>query len=295
MERTDRQSRTGRWRRGRGARLAVSAVVAVLVAVAGPAQGGPRAAAAAPSDDGVSAAERYGWGTPLPDGTDEFDYGSPSQPAPPDPAKWETAGDSDGCWPGNGGHGQRCPQNARVVGGVLEEVGDGDGTTGWLASRFGQQYGRWEARVRSYPTGAEAAWTYHPLLILWPDSESWPQDGEYDYLEDEVPGGDCAQANIHYPQDAGVPTQQESAQKCGVDMTQWHDVAVEWTPDHVTGYLDGAEWYSFSGGADDVRRCIQCAGSLHQTLQLDAVRDNDTDPVQSAVYEVDWARVYALS
>ena len=27
------------------------------------------------------------------------------------------------------------------------------------------------------------------------------------------------------------------------DFTQWHNFAVEWTPDHIVGYLDGVEFY----------------------------------------------------
>ncbi|MEV5572325.1 glycoside hydrolase family 16 protein [Spirillospora sp. NPDC052269] len=289
--RVPRQTRLSRRRhliRG-GVALALAAVVSGPV----PARATP-VRAAAPSDDGTTAAARYGWGSPIPAGSDEFDYGSEAQPAAPDPAKWEAAGDSDGCWPGHGNHGHRCPQNTTVVGGVLREVGTSDGTTGWLASRFGQRYGRWETRVRSSATGPAAGWNYQPLLILWPVSNVWPQEGEYDFLEDAVPGGQCARANIHYPHDDNVPTQQESAERCGVDMTQWHNIAIEWTPDHVTGFIDGEQWYSFSGGANAVRRCIQCAGVLQQTIQLDTVRDNDQDAVQSATYEVDWARVYAL-
>lgn len=84
--------------------------------------------------------------------------------------------------------------------------------------------------------------------------------------------------------------QQEFARRCGVDLTQWHNVAVEWTPDHVKGFIDGAEWFSFSGGANDIRDCIQCAPPMHQTIQLDNFHGEDLQP---AVYEIDWARVYA--
>ncbi|MFF9022234.1 LamG domain-containing protein [Streptomyces eurythermus] len=77
-------------------------------------------------------------------------------------------------------------------------------------------------------------------------------------------------------------------------MTEWHTIAVEWTPDHVRGYVDGQQTYSFSGGADEVRRCIQCAPSMHQTIQLDSTLPDHATPVRAAVYEVDWIRTYAL-
>lgn len=237
-----------------------------------------------------SAAERYDWGDPLP-ASDEFDYGSETAPAVPDQDKWSLAGGGvDQCWPGHANNRQRCDKNTRVVGGVLRQTGEANGDSGWLASTFGQQYGRWEARVRSQATGDDNGRQYHPLLILWPDSDRWPQDGEYDYLENSAPGEDCAEAFLHYPHDPG-PVQQEFAQKCGVDLTQWHNIGVEWTPDHLKGFVDGVEWFSFSGGEGDGRQCIQCAPPMHQTIQLDNFFGGD---LQSAVYEVDWARVYAL-
>ncbi|MCP3802644.1 glycoside hydrolase family 16 protein [Allokutzneria sp. A3M-2-11 16] len=248
------------------------------------------AAAAAPAVD--TAAGRYGWGNPLPQGSDEFNYGSAQSPAVPDAAKWSLAGGGVGkCWPGHAGNGKRCEENTRVVGGVLRQTGESGGDSGWLASKFGQRYGRWEARVRSQATSSDNGRQYHPLLILWPDSNRWPEDGEYDYLENSAPGEACAEAFIHYPHKKDASVQQEHAKKCGVDLSKWHNIAVEWTKDHVKGFVDGVEWFRFSGGANSVRKCIQCAPSMHQTIQLDNFHGTN---MQSAVYEVDWTRVYAL-
>ncbi|GGS60514.1 glycoside hydrolase family 16 protein [Streptomyces violaceus] len=239
-----------------------------------------------------TAAERYGWGDPLPAWSDEFGYGSEAAPALPDRAKWRLAGGGPGaCWPGHAGNGRRCDANTRVVGGILRMTGETGGDTGWLASRYGQRYGRWEARVRSRATAPDNGRTYHPLLILWPDSDKHPEDGEYDFLENGAPGEDCAEGFLHYPHPEDVPVQQEHARQCGVDLSRWHNVAVEWTPDHLRGFLDGEEWFRFSGGANEDRDCIQCAPSMHQTIQLDNFHG---DGLQSAVYEVDWARVYDL-
>ncbi|MEW2402516.1 glycoside hydrolase family 16 protein [Streptomyces sp. NPDC046862] len=247
---------------------------------------------AAGTDRPVTAAERYGWGDPLPEWSDEFDYGSEAEPAVPDRDKWRPAGGGPGkCWPGHGGNGRRCDANTRVVGGVLRMTGEANGDTGWLRSPHSRQYGRWEARVRSRATAPDNGRQYHPLLLLWPDSNEHPEDGEYDYLENGAPGESCAEAFLHYPHPQNVPVQQESARKCGVDLSRWHNVAIEWTPDHLRGFIDGEEWFRFSGGANTVRDCIQCAPSMHQTIQLDNFHGDD---LQSAVHEVDWARVYDL-
>ncbi|MFE6776681.1 glycoside hydrolase family 16 protein [Streptomyces sp. NPDC057702] len=272
----------------RGVRGAlVAASVVALVAAVPVTDSGARTARA------DTAAERGGWGDPLAKWSDEFDYGSASKPAVPDQAKWELAGGGvNKCWPGHAGNGERCDKNTRVLGGVLRLSGDKDGDSGWLGSLHGQRYGRWEARVRSHGVGENNGRQYHPLLILWPDSGDWPEDGEYDYLENGAPGEKCAEAFIHYPHDADVPVQQKFAQKCGVDLSRWHNIAVEWTPDHVRGFVDGVQWYSFSGGANADRQCIQCAPSMHQTIQLDNFYGSG---LQRAVYEVDWARVYPYS
>ncbi|AXB42875.1 glycoside hydrolase family 16 protein [Amycolatopsis albispora] len=264
---------------------AVLAAATLVTGVAGVTVIGPAGA-----EQADTAAERYGWGTPIPEGSDEFDYGSADAPAVPDQAKWSLAGGEGGCWPGHAGNGRRCDAHSRVFGGVLRQTGAENGDTGWLGAKFGQRYGRWEARVRSEATSADNGRQYHPLLILWPDSDRWPEDGEYDYLENSAPGEDCAEAFLHYPHDADVPVQQEFAQRCGVDLTQWHNIAIEWTPEHLKGFVDGTEWFSFSGGASDVRQCIQCAPSMHQTIQLDNFHGTG---LQSAVYEVDWVRAYA--
>lgn len=89
------------------------------------------------------------WEPPLADRSDEFNDGSETSPAVPDQAKWSLAGGGVGqCWPGHAGNGRRCDENTRVYGGVLRMIGEAGGDSGWPASKFGRQYGRWDARVR---------------------------------------------------------------------------------------------------------------------------------------------------
>ena len=75
-------------------------------------------------------------------------------------------------------------------------------------------------------------------MLLWPDAEDWPEGGEIDIME--IPKGDRTKAHftVHWGE--------ENTPGRGVregDFTQWHTFAVEWTPDHIIGYLDGAEIY----------------------------------------------------
>lgn len=220
-----------------------------------------------------TAAARYGWGPALPE-SDEFNY-----TGAPDTAKWDTA---DECWPGHDGNGRRCASKSTVQDGLLRQTGTAGGDTGWLASKRGQKFGRWEVRARSANTAPSNGRQYHPVLITWPVSDAWPSGAEYDYLENGAPGEQCAEAFLHYPNHQ--PRVQEHARKCGVDLSQWHAFGFEWTPAGLVGYIDGVEWFRH---ATD---CIQCApGPMRQTIQLDNFYGGGMTP---AVFEVDWARVY---
>lgn len=227
----------------------------------------------------TSAAAKFGWGAPLPQ-SDEFNY-----TGRPDGTKWDVAGE---CWTGHAGNGRRCASRSTVDGSKLVQTGLSNGDSAWLASKLNQRYGKWEARVRSSGSGAGNA--YHPLLIIWPQSNRWPQDGEYDFLENGRPGEACAESFIHYPHNPG-PTQQVFTREtnCGAPLTEWHNVAFEWTPDHVTGYIDGKQWFKHAGGANSVRQAIQNMPSGHLTIQLDNFYGSGMQPAR---YEVDWARMY---
>lgn len=235
--------------------------------------------------NGVEAAVRNGWGTPLAQYSDEFAYHGR-----PDSAKWSDAGE---CWDNpHASGGARCASATTVDGEKLVMTGAANGTTGWLQNDWKTRYGRWEARVRSRNTASSNGRTYHPLLIVWPDGDKWPQEGEYDFLENGEPGAACAVAFLHYPVTSGN-TQQERAEErnCGAPMSQWHNVAFEWTPDHVKGFIDGVEWFRFSGGATSTRKAMQAMASGHLTIQLDNFDGTNMTP---AGYEVDWVRLYQV-
>lgn len=233
-----------------------------------------------PSDPPVAeAAALFSWGAPIPAESDEFNYsGAPGE-------MWWNA---DNCWPGHDGNGRRCGKNTVVDGSKLVMTGDANGDTGIIGQKDGRRYGRWEARVRT--AGETTGNTYHPLLIVWPDSDRWPQDGEYDFFENDAPGLNSVTSFIHYPHDPG-PVQQIQRVKEGVDTTQWHNIAIEWTPDHVKGFIDGVEWFNHSGGSNATRKNIQDMPSGHLTIQLDNFHGTS---MKSAKYEVDWVRTYAL-
>lgn len=233
--------------------------------------------------DNTQAAHRYGWGNPLVV-SDEFNYGSTGSPAVPLADKW-------GLYQGVGhdGNGTRDAARCRVHGDRLIIEGLASGSTGGMEHKFDQQYGKWECRGRSYPTAVSNGNDYHPVLIIWPESGNWPEDGEYDFSENGKPGDTKYQAYIHFPHDADVPVQQRQFQKLGVDLTLWHNFAIEWTADYIRGFFDGEQIFETSGGANADRRNIQDMPSGHLTIQLDNFNGTNQTP---AKFEIDWVRVY---
>ncbi len=248
--------------RRRGARAAALAGIAALTTVLLTVPAGNAAA-----DDGTQAAVVHGWGSVV--AGDEFDGTTV------DTGKW---GLYDG--PGHAGNGRRLPSQITEGGGHLTITGTPDGDSGGMAWLEGQTHGRWEARMRVAQDDA-GGHPYHPVLILWPDSDQWPAGGEFDYAESDA-GSSEMDAFLHYPDGSSDGAQEGFS--TSVDLTQWHNYAIEWTGDHVTGYLDGQQWFTTS---DDF---IQPPGPMHQTIQLDDFFSDGG--LNRATMDVDWVRMY---
>jgi hypothetical protein len=210
---------------------------------------------------GTTAAALHAWGTPS--ATDEFDTGT---------GQW---GVYDG--EGHAGNGRRSPQAVSVAGGILTITGDSAGTTGGMAWRGGQKYGRWEARVRA----PAADPSYHAVLLLWPDAENWPEGGEIDFMEIADPARREVDAFIHY----GADNSQVHGQ-VEVDATQWHNWAVEWTAESITTFVDGREWYRTTDTA------VLPPGPMHLCVQLDWFPKGGS--VRESTLQVDWVRRYSV-
>jgi hypothetical protein len=222
------------------------------------------------------AAITQGWGTPI--WQSEF-----TNPAELNSGIW---GLYNG--PGHAGNGLRRPSAISYTGGLLRISGDAGGTTGGMAHQVSQQYGRWEARMRAYSTGGTGQ-QYHPVLIIWPDSEDWPDDGEYDFLESNV--GETAGAYIHYPHPVnGNTLQQEHATDSSVQLSDWHNYAIDWQSTGITGYIDGRQWYHYANGAGPAgRRNIQSMPSGSMRIQLDNFGGS---PHKPANMDIEWMKVY---
>lgn len=242
----------------------------------------------ATDDPAQTAAERYHWGAPIPEYSDEFDY-----TGPPDPAKWTVYGQADtyrggqDCGPGNSyqgtTRGRRCAYAVTVRDGYLRETGYPNGDTGGIASAWNSRYGRYEIRARVIPAPANTGHPYHPVLLLWPENNAWPSGGEYDYVETQV-GAHSVSAFMHHPTQQVLV--QDAYVSAPIDLPQWHNYAFQWSPTGLAGYLDGAPWFQ------DTTPAAQAPGPMHQTIQLDSI--DDTGHMHQASFDIAWARFYRL-
>ncbi|OLL70521.1 glycoside hydrolase, family 16 [Pseudonocardia sp. Ae263_Ps1] len=206
----------------------------------------------------------FGWGAP--DVIDDF-TGTALGPG------WNAY---DG--PGHAGNGTRSPDAATVADGVLTIDGTGDGTTAGLAwTSHAQKYGRWEVRMRA-PTGSPS---YNALALLWPTQENFPVGGEIDFAEIMNPARDTIELFLHY----GADNSQVHGE-LKVDATAWHNYAVEWTPDGVTAFVDGREWWKTTDTS------ILPPGPMHLCLQLDWFPRGDGETGQ---VQYDWVKQWGLA
>jgi hypothetical protein len=214
----------------------------------------------------AEAAVRYGW--QLQD-HDEFD-GNTLGPA------WRPyTGET------TGGVGRHDPANLHVADGMLSIVSHGL-SSGGLEWAPGQLYGRWEVRART-----QKAVGYGDVLILWPDAEDFPEGGEVDFMEIPKPERNEYNFNLHF----GADNSQNGTKVAG-DFTQWHNYAVEWTPDHVAGFVDGQEVFRTTERHQIPPR------PMHLAMQQDIgpydnwipPRDATTPPQVS--FQIDWVRIY---
>jgi hypothetical protein len=233
-------------------------VTAALAAPGAPPAPPPRVSAG----HETSAAALRGWGRP--NRVEEFDGRLG--------AGWNVY---DG--PGHAGNGRRTRDAISFRDGIMTITGDAQGNTAGMGWNPGQKFGRWEGRVRA-PASDES---YNALLLLWPDAEDFPVGGEIDFMEMLDHTRQVTDIFIHYGEDNS-----QVNGKVEIDATEWHNWAVEWTPEAITAYVDGEEWYRTTDTS------IFPPGPMHLCVQLDWFPEGDS-PQESYMY-VDWVRQYSL-
>ena len=100
---------------------------------------------------------------------------------------------------------------------------------------------------------------------------------------------------LHHPHVSGIPVQQEQWKKDGIDVTEWHNWAFEWTAAGLKVWGDGVEVFAKSGGAKTVegkrRKNIQEMPQGRLTHQLDMFKPDGTT-MRPAKMEIASVRFY---
>lgn len=143
---------------------------------------------------------------------------------------------------------------------------------------LGQRYGRYAIRFRTAPLhGYKMAW------LLWPDSETWPRDGEIDFPETNLDG--TISAFLHR-QGATAGNDQDAFFPGVPAAGGWHIAVTEWTADAVRFFLDGKLIGTSASRIPDT--------PMHWVIQTETNLDGypPADGVEGHV-QVDWVAAYA--
>ena len=155
--------------------------------------------------------------------------------------------------------------------------------TGGVSSSPGlvQTYGKYLVRFRF-----DAGIGVGHAILLFPADNRWPP--EIDFSEDNGSGRDSTLATLHYG-----AKDHHLAGKISVNLTQWHTIGVQWTPDSLVYTLDGRDWFHLVGNAvpaapmvlDMQTETWPCTGTWG--------RCPDSSTPRVVRLEVDWAVAYA--
>ncbi|WP_433382260.1 glycoside hydrolase family 16 protein [Actinoplanes sp. CA-142083] len=270
-------------RRGYGGVLAATLALAACTSTpttpqwaAGDSPSTPVATTTAPARNCARPTAPSGWG-PL---IFQDDFNGKSLTA----TKWSVYDDPDG-------HVPRDPSRVTVAGGELRITGgkgaDGRDVSGGLSSDVNFMYGHVDVCFK-----VDRGAGYSAILLLWPQSEKWPDDGEIDISE--VNRGARAYTNsfVH-----NHPNNDRLGHTTRADFTQWHVMSADWTPDRVTFYLDGDKQWTV--GLDErTDGLVPTTSPMHLAIQLDQGCDafiecrNAATPAK-VVMHTDWVRIYA--
>jgi beta-glucanase (GH16 family) len=273
----------------RACTAAVGAVLAVVLAACGaPSTGSPR-----PGDDPFAGLPGTASPLPVAPSASLDDKARSALPVDPGP-EWKrlTSEDFDTfrehAWSrydsvGAFGNGLRRPSAITVSDGLLHITARGN-VSGGMAHKLGQRHGRWEFRART-----DKGRGFGSAILLWPDSERFPEDGEIDIMEVPSETRDRAHFVLHF----GGAANRLSGSHVEDDFSEWHTFAVDWLPDRLVWYVDGVERFRV------VDRAILPKTSMHLAIQLDQGPKKDwipapdeTTPAATSL-QVDWVRVYA--
>lgn len=141
----------------------------------------------------------------------------------------------------------------------------------------GLLYGRYVIRFRADPVRG-----YKTAILLWPDSEAWPVDGEIDFpegdLNSDIWGYVHRQGASSATDQAGFNTRVRYAKG-------WHTATITWVPGRITFQLDGRTVGTTTVRIPDT--------PMHLVIQAETSTGGPV-PAASAAgnVQIDWLAVY---
>jgi licheninase len=175
---------------------------------------------------------------------------------------------------GNAGNGERSPQQITVANGAVTLACTTGGTCAGMMTNHAQKYGTWAARAKM----SNATDSVHPICLLWPVDDVWPDHGEVNYLEAD-PKSQRNEGWLHFG-----PNDDRTHAEIPVDLSQWHVYSVTWTPSSMTYYIDGRQWFQ------DNDPTHLPPVPMTATIQLDW---SGGRIAPGATMTVDWLRIWA--
>jgi beta-glucanase (GH16 family) len=159
-------------------------------------------------------------------------------------------------------------------------MGEGTIVSGGMAHKVNYLYGKFEFRVKTDP---DPAGIMSGVVLTWPQSERWPNDGEIDIYE-TGPGGsrDNFYTFVHY---GSLPdNHQFPGYRYDTPSHEWHTMTYEWTSKSLKFYLDGQLTWTVTD-ANAIPKVPH-----HICIQLDASQTGTL--YQPTKMYIDWVKIY---
>jgi hypothetical protein len=138
-----------------------------------------------------------------------------------------------------------------------------------------QLYGRYEVRFR-----ADAVAGYKTAWLLWPQSETWPRDGEIDFPEGNL--SSTIGAFMH--RQGGTSGSDQDAFKTSASYGGWHTATLEWMPGRINFILDGNTIGSSTSRVPNT--------TMHWILQTETVLSGVVPSTTSGNVQIDRVSVW---
>jgi len=141
----------------------------------------------------------------------------------------------------------------------------------------GQLYGRYVMRFRTDPVPG-----YKVVILLWPDSENWPTDGEIDFPEANT--NSTIWGHVHHQ--GGTSGNDQTGFRTPVMYDRgWHTAAINWLPGKVILQLDGRTIGSTRTRIPNT--------PMHLVIQAETATDGSVpSPSAAGNFQLDWVVVY---